>query len=97
MTRLRPIARKLAASFASSICFLSMACFAHAQSGPSPSGAGPLASAYQPAADRLIAASLADDDGYKNLTYPLRPHWQTHLGVRAVDAGHRLGGRDHEG
>jgi hypothetical protein len=69
MMRLRPIARKLTASFASSICFLSMARFAHAQSGPSPSGAGPLASAYQPAADRLIAASLADDDGYKNLTY----------------------------
>ena len=30
---------------------------------------GPLATQYKPAADKLIAASLADDDGYKNLTY----------------------------
>jgi hypothetical protein len=28
-----------------------------------------LAARYKPAADTLIAASLADDDGYKNLTY----------------------------
>ncbi len=37
-------------------------------SGPT-MAAGPLAAQYKPAADRLIADSLADDDGYKNLTY----------------------------
>ena len=31
--------------------------------------AGPLAAHYKPAADKLIAASLADTDGYANLTY----------------------------
>jgi hypothetical protein len=35
----------------------------------SPTAAGPLAAQYKPAADKLIAASLADDEGYKNLTY----------------------------
>ena len=30
---------------------------------------GPLAAQYKPAADKLIAASLADTDGYANLTY----------------------------
>ncbi len=34
-----------------------------------PQVAGPLATQYKPAADKLIAASLADTDGYANLTY----------------------------
>lgn len=43
---------------------VSTACSAFAQSGPSS-----LADKYQPAADKLITASLADETGYANLTY----------------------------
>jgi carboxypeptidase Q len=50
--------------------------FLHAGSAVGQSGmvssstaAGPLAGEYKPAADKLIAASLADEQGYKDLTY----------------------------
>ncbi len=41
-----------------------MACSANAQGGPSS-----LSAQYKPAADKLISASLADQQGYANLTY----------------------------
>ena len=43
------------------VALLALAPAAHAQ--------GPLATKYKPTADKLIAASLADTDGYANLTY----------------------------
>jgi hypothetical protein len=46
-----------------------LACSAFGQGRTSTSTAGPLAATYQPIADKLIAASLADDQGYKDLTY----------------------------
>jgi len=46
------------------IAALTVARSAHAQSGPSS-----LAVTYQPVADKLISASLADPEGYDNLTY----------------------------
>jgi hypothetical protein len=66
MTRTRPIA--FSSLFAAGFLLVSSAL---GQSGTvaEAAPAGPLAAQYKAAADRLIAASLADDEGYKNLTY----------------------------
>jgi len=61
------LARSLCVAFSLSSLF-TLACPAFAQSGPV-SSSGSLAAAYSPAARQLIDASLADEQGYKNLTY----------------------------
>jgi Zn-dependent M28 family amino/carboxypeptidase len=66
MTRTRPI--NLSSIFALSL-FIAGSAVAQSGTVSSTTAAGPLAAQYKPAADKLIAASLADEEGYKNLTY----------------------------
>jgi hypothetical protein len=48
---------------------LCLASIPTARSAFAQSGQSPLAATYKPAADQLISASLADNEGYANLTY----------------------------
>ncbi len=67
MTRSRLFS--LSSLFAVALCLYTGSAVGQSDTVPSSTTPGPLAARYKPAADTLIAASLADDDGYKNLTY----------------------------
>ncbi|SEB81381.1 M20/M25/M40 family metallo-hydrolase [Terriglobus roseus] len=64
---------RIAGVAACAACLLATSLFAQMGSGPAPTGMagvpGPLAAKYKATADKILTAGMADDDGYKALTY----------------------------